>query len=116
MAFYQLHKKQLVNASIDEVWEFISTPWNLKIITPDYMGFDIISKELPEKIYPGMIISYSVKPILGIKMKWVTEITQIEEKRYFVDEQRIGPYAMWHHQHHILENLHMIDKLYCFLQ
>lgn len=63
------------------------------------MGFDITSRDLPEKMYPGMIISYTVKPILGFKMTWVSEITQIEEKRFFVDQQRIGPYSMWHHQH-----------------
>jgi ligand-binding SRPBCC domain-containing protein len=101
MAYYQLHKKQLVSASIKEVWDFISSPKNLKIITPEYMGFDITSKDLPEKMYPGMIISYTVKPFLGIKMIWVTEITHIETLKYFIDEQRIGPYSMWHHQHFI---------------
>ena len=101
MAYYQLHKKQFVSASIKEVWDFISSPKNLKIITPEYMGFDITSKDLPEKMYPGMIISYTVKPFLGIKMVWVTEITHIETLKYFIDEQRIGPYSMWHHQHFI---------------
>lgn len=99
MAFYQLIKKQYVPASIEEVWDFISSPANLKEITPDYMGFDITSTNLPEKMYPGMIISYRVKPIAGIPTTWVTEITNVVEKRYFVDEQRVGPYAMWHHQH-----------------
>lgn len=99
MAFYQLHTRQLIQAPLDKVWEFISNPRNLKIITPEHMGFDITSRDLPEKMYPGMIISYTVKPILGFKMTWVSEITQIEEKRFFVDQQRIGPYSMWHHQH-----------------
>lgn len=101
MAFYQLIKTQLINGSIEEVWDFISSPKNLKEITPDYMGFEITSKNLSEKMYPGMIISYTVKPLLGINMLWVTEITHVEEMRYFVDEQRIGPYSMWHHQHFI---------------
>ena len=101
MAFYQLIKKQKVNATIDEVWDFISSPANLKEITPDYMGFDITSKQLQEKMYPGMIITYVVTPILGIKTDWMTEITQVREKEFFIDEQRIGPYALWHHQHHI---------------
>lgn len=101
MAFYQFYKTQIINGSIGEVWDFISSPKNLKEITPDYMGFEIISKNLSEKMYPGMIISYMVKPVLGIKMLWVTEITHVEELRYFVDEQRIGPYSMWHHQHFI---------------
>ena len=101
MAFFQLIKTQFVPASIDEVWDFISSPANLKEITPDYMGFDITSENLPEKMYPGMIISYKVRPLLGIPMTWVTEITHVVEKKYCVDEQRIGPYAMWHHQHFI---------------
>ncbi len=101
MAFYQFHKTQLIRASMEEVWDFISSPKNLKEITPDYMGFEITSGNPLEKMYPGMIISYTVKPVLGIRMLWVTEITQIEEMRYFVDEQRIGPYSMWHHQHFI---------------
>ena len=101
MAYYQLHKTQFISASIREVWDFISSPENLKVITPEYMGFEVTSKNLPEKMYPGMIISYTVKPLLGIKMIWVTEITHIEEMKYFIDEQRIGPYSLWHHQHFI---------------
>ncbi len=90
MGFYQKHEEQKVNASLNEVWDFISSPTNLKEITPDYMGFDITSKNLPEKMYPGMIISYKVKPVAGIKTTWVTEITQVKDKNYFVDEQRVG--------------------------
>ncbi|MBJ2174625.1 SRPBCC family protein [Aureibaculum sp. A20] len=99
MAFYQLLKEQKINSTIDEIWDFISSPANLKVITPDYMGFDIVSKNLPEKMYPGMIISYKVSPLLGIKTLWVTEITKVRDKKYFVDEQRVGPYSLWHHQH-----------------
>jgi ligand-binding SRPBCC domain-containing protein len=84
------------------VWNFISSPKNLKTITPDYMGFDIITEGTPEKMYEGLIIAYKVSPLLGIKTTWVTEITNVKENRYFVDEQRIGPYKLWHHQH-ILE-------------
>ena len=101
MAFYQFYKKQKVNATIDEIWNFISSPENLKEITPDHMGFDITSKNLPKKMYAGMIISYKVSPLFGIKTNWVTEITQVRDKEYFVDEQRVGPYSIWHHQHHI---------------
>lgn len=99
MAFYQFYREQLLNTTIDELWDFISSPQNLKKITPDYMGFDIQSKDLPDKIYEGMIISYLVKPVLGIKTNWVTEITHVKDKAYFVDEQRVGPYSLWHHQH-----------------
>jgi len=101
MAFYQIEKTQIIPAEISEVWNFISSPENLKHITPPYLGFEIISNNLQEKIYPGMIISYKVSPLLGIKMKWVAEITHVKENEYFIDEQRIGPYAMWHHQHKI---------------
>lgn len=99
MAFYQFYKQQKIKCSIEEIWEFISSPGNLKEITPDYMGFDIMTKDLPEKMYPGMIICYKVSPLLGIKTTWVTEITQVVDKKYFVDEQRVGPYSIWHHQH-----------------
>lgn len=99
MGFYQLYTTQKIPADIDTVWDFISSPANLKKITPPHMGFNIITPGLPEKMYPGMIIAYKVTPLLGIKMTWVTEITQVQEREYFVDEQRVGPYAMWHHEH-----------------
>ena len=99
MGFYQKKQTQFFNHSVDELWDFISSPKNLKLITPDYMGFDIVTEDLPDKMYEGMIIGYKVSPILGIKTSWVTEITHIEDKKYFVDEQRVGPYKMWHHEH-----------------
>ena len=101
MAVYQFRKEQFIPAGIDEVWDFISSPGNLKKITPEHMGFEITSGKLPGKMYPGMIITYRVSPFRGVKMNWVTEITHVREKEYFVDEQRVGPYAMWHHEHHI---------------
>lgn len=104
MGFYQFKQSIKIDASLDEVWDFISSPENLKKITPEYMGFDITTKDLPKKMYPGMIISYHVKPLFGIKTLWVTEITHVLEKKYFVDEQRIGPYKLWHHEH-ILESV-----------
>lgn len=102
MAIYQLHKKQQLPISVEEAWLFLSDPKNLKTITPDYMGFDIVSGE-SDKMYPGQIIEYIVKPILGIPNKWVTEITHVVENKYFVDEQRFGPYSLWHHKHFIKE-------------
>jgi len=93
-----LKREQIINANIEEVWEFFSNPRNLKIITPDYLGFDIIS-ELPERMYEGLLIEYRVKPFLGIPLKWISEITKIKEKEYFIDEQKIGPYQLWHHTH-----------------
>ncbi|MFZ4414120.1 MAG: SRPBCC family protein [Bacteroidales bacterium] len=102
MAFFQFHKEQFINASVEEVWDFISSPQNLKKITPKKMGFDILTLNLPDKIYEGMIICYRVRPLLNIPTNWVTEITHVRDKSYFVDEQRLGPYSLWHHQHIIL--------------
>ena len=99
MSHYQLIKKQHLKTDLNTIWDFVSSPRNLKEITPDYMLFQITSKELKEKMYPGMIISYKVSPVLNLKMNWVTEITQVKEKQFFIDEQRLGPYKMWHHQH-----------------
>ncbi|MBN2767035.1 MAG: SRPBCC family protein [Paludibacteraceae bacterium] len=101
MAFFQFIETQEIRADIHEIWDFISSPLNLKKITPEYMGFVVTNKMAEQKMYPGMIITYKVSPVLGIKMNWVTEITQVKELEYFVDEQRIGPYAMWHHEHKI---------------
>jgi len=101
MAFYQLIKIQQVPTTINEIWDFISSPSNLKEITPEHMGFIVTGDTGKEKMYPGMIITYKVSPLLGIKLNWVTEITQVKDKEYFVDEQRIGPYSMWHHEHKI---------------
>lgn len=104
MGVYQFKREQQFNQSTEELWNFICDPKNLKRITPAYMGFDITSKTVPDTMYPGLIISYRVSPLLGIKTKWVTEISQVDQGRYFVDEQRIGPYKLWHHQHHLIPN------------
>jgi ligand-binding SRPBCC domain-containing protein len=101
MAFYQFYKEQKLPVTIEELWDFISSPENLKEITPGYMGFTITSNTIKKKMYPGMIITYKVSPIFGIKINWMTEITHVKEFEYFVDEQRIGPFSMWHHQHKI---------------
>jgi ligand-binding SRPBCC domain-containing protein len=97
---HTLRTKQTLPITIDQAWEFLSSPKNLKTITPDYMSFDIISGA-DRDMYPGQIIQYIVTPILGIKTRWVTEITHVVERQYFVDEQRFGPYALWHHKHFI---------------
>lgn len=101
MGFYQFQNTQKIKASIPEVWDFISTPVNLRKITPPHMNFVITSNQNKDKIYEGMIISYRVSPLRGLRTNWVTEITHIKEKEFFIDEQRIGPYKMWHHQHFI---------------
>ncbi len=97
---HTLYTKQKLPISVDEAWEFFSNPRNLKTITPDYMGFNILSGA-DRPMFPGQLIQYIVTPVAGIKTNWVTEITHVREKEYFVDEQRFGPYALWHHKHFI---------------
>ena len=84
---------QVLDMSIDEAWDFFSNPQNLSEITPKDMGFNITS-EISNQMYPGQIISYKVSPVLGIKLNWVTEITHVNNKMFFVDEQRFGPGIM----------------------
>ena len=113
MKTYQLKFEQKLPISLEQAWDFFSSPLNLAKITPDHMGF-IITSDFKEgqKMYPGMIITYKVSPLLGINLNWMTEITHVQEGKYFVDEQRFGPYALWHHQHHFEEikgGVHMTD-------
>ncbi len=100
MKIYTLCFTQKLPISKQKAWNFLSDPANLKTLTPDFMGFDIVSGG-DEKMYPGQIIQYTVSPVAGIKMTWVTEITHVKKQEYFVDEQKFGPYAFWHHKHFI---------------
>jgi ligand-binding SRPBCC domain-containing protein len=97
---YHLKTIQKIPVSLAEAWDFFSKPKNLAEITPKELDFNIISLYHGEEMYPGQIIEYKVKPLLGIPVYWMTEITHVEKERYFVDEQRFGPYSLWHHQHH----------------
>jgi len=99
MATYQFYREQIIPATRSDVWNFISSPENLKKITPPEMGFNITTSHLASKMYAGMIISYKVKLLPGFSTNWVTEITQVRDQEYFIDEQRVGPYSIWHHQH-----------------
>ena len=112
MKVYTKKYKTILPISLEEAWDFFSSPKNLAKITPSHMGFIITSEFNDEKMYPGMLITYKVSPLMGIKMDWCTEITHVIDKQYFVDEQRFGPYAMWHHQHHfkvVAGGVEMID-------
>ena len=100
---YSIKTVQNIPITLDAAWDFFSSPSNLKEITPDNIGFNIISKHHGEKMYAGQIIEYTVKPLLGIPLYWMTEITQVQDKKFFIDEQRYGPYSLWHHQHHFKE-------------
>lgn len=109
---YHIKTVQKIPVGIDKAWDFFSSPHNLKNITPKDLDFKVISPTFGEKMYPGQIIEYTIKPLLGIKLYWMTEITHVKDEAYFVDEQRFGPYTMWHHQHHftIIEGgVEMVD-------
>ena len=99
---HQLKSIQRLPIDLKTAWDFFSSPRNLSVITPPEMGFEVQS-ELPEKMYPGMFIQYKVRPLFGIPVTWVTEITHVQEGDFFVDEQRVGPYRIWHHQHFFKE-------------
>ena len=99
---YQLKTKQFVKTDMATCWDFFSDPKNLSKITPQSMGF-IVRTELPDKMYEGLMIEYTVSPMLGIPMNWITEIKMVKNHSFFVDEQRKGPYRIWHHEHHFKE-------------
>jgi ligand-binding SRPBCC domain-containing protein len=102
MKLYKLQAKQLLPISVSEAWNFFSDASNLPRITPPSLGF-VVTSELPPRMYPGMIATYTVTPFPGARVGWVTEITHVVEGVMFVDEQRFGPYRFWHHQHHFAE-------------
>lgn len=99
---YTLRRTQLLHTSIEDAWKYFSAPKNLQEITPDDMGFYLLS-DVPEEMYEGLFIHYKVSPFLGLKLDWTTEITHVRERQFFVDEQRVGPYRIWHHEHHFKE-------------
>jgi ligand-binding SRPBCC domain-containing protein len=109
-----LETKQIIRASVERAWEFFSDPRNLSKITPPERDFTVLTA-LPERVYPGMMIEYRVRPLLGIPVRWLTEITHVEQGKFFVDEQRIGPYRIWHHEHHLKQldsgQIEMTDRV-----
>lgn len=102
MKIHRIEVDQKLPIGLEEAWAFFSTPKNLDLITPSDMSFEIISGA-DSKAYAGQLIRYKIKPLLNIRMTWVTEITQCVDREYFIDEQRFGPYKFWHHQHHFRE-------------
>ncbi len=103
MGHYTLKRVSRIPISLDEAWDFFSSPKNLKEITPEKVGFNQLSNSGSDKMYEGQLITYTVSPILGIPIFWMTEITHVHAKKYFIDEQRYGPYAMWNHSHFFKE-------------
>ena len=100
MAVYNLKQEQFLPDSLDEAWDFFSHPKNLAVMTPEYLNLKFTNELHGDAMYPGQVITYKVKPLLGIPLFWMTEITHVVPGKFFVDEQRFGPYALWHHQHH----------------
>jgi len=100
---------------LSTAWDFFSSPVNLAKITPPEMNLVVTSGYTDDsKVYPGLLITYQITPAFGIKLNWVTEISDVKDQEYFIDEQRSGPYALWHHQHHFREikgGVHMTDIL-----
>lgn len=108
---YKTH--QFLPTDINTAWDFFSNPGNLQKITPPWLGFKILSN-LPDKMFPGMLIVYKVKPLFGIPLTWVTQINVIHEKIFFIDEQKSGPYKLWHHKHTFIEKdggIEMFDEV-----
>ncbi len=115
MKIYKKEWKQTIPGSLDEIWNFFSRPENLDELTPKDMKFQILTDIKDRPMYEGMLIQYKVSPLLNIKMNWTTEITNIKDKSYFIDQQRFGPYQLWHHQHHfkeVKEGILMTDILH----
>ena len=102
MAIHTIQRKQIVGAGLADCWDFFSNPRNLARLTPPALDFQVLT-DVPAWIYAGLMIEYRVRPLWGIRMTWLTEITHVNEYQSFVDEQRVGPYRMWHHEHHFRE-------------
>lgn len=100
---YRLKSVQKIPSGIEATWKFFSDPNNLLVITPPFLNLKVTNEIYGHETYGGQIITYTVRPILGIPIFWMTEITHVEPMQFFVDEQRKGPYKLWHHQHHFKE-------------
>ena len=100
MRTYHLNRRQALPVDPETAWRFFSNPANLRLITPPWLDFNILSR-LPDAIYTGLVITYSIRPLAGIGISWVSEITQVKPPGFFVDEQCRGPFSFWRHQHHL---------------
>lgn len=103
MSVYVLKQVQRMPITIDRAWDFFSHPSNLAEITPPHLNLRFTNELFRQEAYPGQIITYKVRPLFNIPLFWMTEITQVQRPHFFVDEQRKGPYAIWHHEHHFVE-------------
>ncbi len=114
MKLERMEFRQILKTDMQTAWEFMSDPGNLAKITPSEMRFEVLSGG-GIAMHAGQIIQYKISPLPATRMNWVTEITHVKEGEFFVDEQRFGPYAFWHHQHHIRahqDGVEMVDILH----
>lgn len=118
MTPHRIRSVQFIPVSPECAWEFFSDPRNLPRITPPWLSFELVS-DPPGRMYPGLLIEYRVRPLWGIPLRWLTEITQVAEPHLFVDEQRLGPYRLWHHQHRfraVPGGVEMADEVHYLLR
>ena len=114
MQVYRLHQTQILPVSLETAWEFLCRPEHLQDLTPPGIGLTVTS-DLPERVYPGLIITYQLRFYSMFYFNWTTEITQVEALSYFIDEQRSGPYRFWHHEHRLWpvdDGVEMVDLVY----
>ncbi|HEX8904280.1 MAG TPA: SRPBCC family protein [Longimicrobiaceae bacterium] len=114
MRLHRLEQRQSFPAPMDRVWDFFADPRNLALVTPPEMRLQITS-ELPERVYAGLLITYRLRPIAGVPVNWVNEITHVERPHRWIDEQRFGPYRFFQHQHHFREiegGVEMLDLVH----
>jgi len=114
MKIYHLTQKQFLPITLGEAWSFFSNPHNLGDITPAGLRFQIKNISLASNIYEGQIIHYTIRILPFVWVTWLTEITKVKHHTYFIDDQRVGPYALWHHQHHFREvdgGVEMLDAV-----
>ena len=105
MKMYVLKSSIQLPVPVEEAWNFLSNPQQLENITGNNLSLQPV-RPLPDEMYEGIILEYQIKPILNLRINWVTEITHIEEKKRFIDVQRFGPFHYWHHEHALIENEH----------
>jgi len=114
MKIFSIERKQTFPIGLDEAWSFFLNPANLSLITPPDLDLKITSP-LSDSMHEGQIITYTVRPLFGFRVTWVTEITHINKPRYFIDIQLAGPYKLWHHTHYFNEvngGVEIIDMVY----
>lgn len=100
---YTFNSEQFLKTDIVTAWDFFSSAKNLARITPPEMAFKIHTQLDNTEVYEGMIIDYTVSPLLGIPLKWQTEICQVNKPNLFTDRQLKGPYSLWEHTHRFIE-------------